>query len=139
MNNKWIDSNEQKPDDGVWVLGWNGNELYFDVVVYDSRDGKWTPSDNELGAIEIHSWRELPNPPGLPEIGQDARIADLEAFAQKFLDNFTDCKACDGTGWDNDLDTECIVCKGSKNRIASQGVLYVELPDEARALLAKGK
>ena len=64
---------------------------------------------------------------------QQERIAELEAFAQKFLDNFEDCTLCDN-GIDATGDT-CSKCQGTSKQIDSRGVLFVELPEEARELL----
>ena len=67
---------------------------------------------------------------------QAARILKLEVFIQKFLDNFGDCGYCEGTGQVN-KDT-CPMCQETGKNIQSKGVLYVELPEEARELLYGG-
>jgi hypothetical protein len=64
---------------------------------------------------------------------QAEEIKRLRAFVRKFLGNFEDCTICE-----NGLDATgepCYRCQGTTKRIDSKGVLYVELPDEARALL----
>lgn len=65
---------------------------------------------------------------------QAARLLKLEVFVQKFLDNFDVCDWCNGKGVVAE-EAECLDCHGTGKRIASIGVLYVELPDEANALL----
>lgn len=70
------------------------------------------------------------------------RQAELEAFVQKFLDNFIDCDRCDGTGLqegDLPLEIPCDFCDGVGKKINSRGVLLIELPEEARMLLKAGK
>ena len=62
---------------------------------------------------------------------------ELLDFIQAFLDNFEMCRFCDGTGDMPDFRIECEHCKGTGKQIVSIGVLYVELPEEARRLLAK--
>ena len=65
------------------------------------------------------------------------RIAELEAFVKKFLDNFEDCEYCDGKGTHLDGELQCPGCSGTGKHLISIGVLYVELPDEASTLLNK--
>jgi hypothetical protein len=65
---------------------------------------------------------------------QVARVAELEAFAQKFLDNFEDCLCDDGRDAIGEI---CHKCQGTSQQIDSRGVLFVDLPEEARALLVK--
>lgn len=80
-------------------------------------------------------------------IRQMEKIGELEKhktalldFVQKFLDNFRTCDYCGGKGC-LAHGIECRVCAGTGRKIVSIGVLYVELPEEARALLQslKGK
>ena len=66
---------------------------------------------------------------------QAARLLKLEVFVQKFLDNFDDCTLCNGKGTFSDDEIECRRCHGTGKDIVSVGVLYVELPEEARQLL----
>ncbi len=73
-----------------------------------------------------------------PRQAQDARIAQLEAFVQKFLDNFEECDICEGKGQD-ETEGECTHCLGTGQNIVSYGVLYIELPEEARRLLDGAK
>ena len=72
-----------------------------------------------------------------PEMAE--HIAQLEAFAKKFLDNFEVCGSCGGTGYEYDLDDICSSCYGEAFTIVSKGVLYNELRNEAIELLAKDK
>ena len=64
------------------------------------------------------------------------RVQDLEVFCTKFLDNFEDCSLCE-LGLDA-AGQICSRCEGTGKQIDSRGILFVELPDEARALLAIG-
>lgn len=66
---------------------------------------------------------------------QTARIEKLENFVRKFLGNFEDCTVCDNQLGLDAAGQECNRCKGTGKQIDSQGVLYVELPDEAAELL----
>ncbi len=65
------------------------------------------------------------------------RIVDLEKFVRKFLDNFETCEACDGTGWIGRAEDNCHKCRGTGEQIASVGVLFVDLPNDARELLGE--
>lgn len=64
------------------------------------------------------------------------RIQELESFLEKFLSNFVDCEYCVGGMDGEDI---CRTCHGTGKHIESIGVLYVELPDEAKRLLAERK
>lgn len=63
----------------------------------------------------------------------EARVKELETFVKKFLGNFKDCTLCEHA----DLQL-CSRCESTGRQIASRGVLFFELPDEAEQLL-KGK
>lgn len=67
----------------------------------------------------------------------NTRIAELEKFARAFLDNFKPCEDCSGTGWKKDWSDNCPKCHGTGTKIDSIGVLYVDLPEEARRLLGE--
>lgn len=66
---------------------------------------------------------------------QAARLVKLEAFVQKFLDNFEECEHCNGTGVFSDDGFDCLICYGKGKHLKSVGILYVELPEDARQLL----
>ena len=66
-------------------------------------------------------------------------IQELEKFVEKFLANFKECEYCGGTGDGHIPDTDCGICHGTGKNIDSIGILYVELPEEARALINKEK
>ena len=66
------------------------------------------------------------------------RVHKLEAFVEKFLDNFNTCQDCGGTGKDEQTG-ECLTCVGTAVLIASYGVLKVELYSEAEDLLKAGE
>jgi excinuclease UvrABC ATPase subunit len=68
---------------------------------------------------------------------QAARIKELEAFVQKFSENFGKCWCCEGTGTDA-IGDACRICGGTGKEVASTGILLSELEPEARAILAKG-
>ncbi|HLA88154.1 MAG TPA: hypothetical protein VJL10_09035 [Anaerolineales bacterium] len=67
----------------------------------------------------------------------EAENAKLREFVSKFSDNFSDCDYCNGKGVFSDDMIECRVCNGTGKHITSIGVMFVELPEEARALLAQ--
>ena len=67
---------------------------------------------------------------------QAARIVELEKFLEKFLRNFKFCEYCQGKGSFTHDDIECGVCHGTGSQIDSRGILFVELPDEAKTLLS---
>ena len=62
---------------------------------------------------------------------------ELAKFVNKFLENFVDCEYCAETGDGHLADTDCRICHGTGKHIDSIGILYVELPNEARKLLGK--
>lgn len=66
-----------------------------------------------------------------------AENAELMKFVNAFLDNFTDCEHCGASGWDYEINDNCPKCRATGEVIESVGVLYVELPAIARAILAK--
>lgn len=66
------------------------------------------------------------------------RVALLEAFVRKFADNFDTCDHCNGKGTYTHNKVECGRCHGTGKQIDSLGVLFVELPEDARALLNGG-
>ena len=70
---------------------------------------------------------------------QAVLIREFEKFAEKFLDNFKLCEHCQGKGSYTRNDIECGVCHGTGGQIDSVGILFVELPDEARTLLYKAQ
>ena len=61
---------------------------------------------------------------------------ELLEFIRKFLSNFQDCEYCNASGMVSD-EVDCRICHGTGKHIISIGVLYVELPEAARALLEK--
>lgn len=63
---EWHSSDQQKPADGVDVLGviGKGKNAYVDIVVYDSEDGTWTRGNIfHLKEVKVAFWTELPNVP----------------------------------------------------------------------------
>lgn len=58
----------------------------------------------------------------------------LYDFVEKVAGNFETCEYCGGTGKNPRGDDECPKCNNGL-RIASVGVLYVEIPQEAAKIL----
>ena len=65
---------------------------------------------------------------------QAATIERLAGFIQSYMDNFQKCPYCFEGQYNDD---DCRNCHGTGQIIISVGVLYVELPTAARALLAE--
>jgi len=60
-----------------------------------------------------------------------ATIERLQMFVKKFIDNFETCPNCENG---DDEGETCFTCQGTGRRIASLGVLYIELPQDAAEL-----
>ena len=100
---------------------------------YENPDGSWTRYPAKL---PIDQQVEKQSAAETMVVQYAARIKELEAFVKKFLDNFEDCPICE-IGLDA-AGQICSRCEGTEKQIDSRGVLFVELPEEARALLKGG-
>lgn len=109
---------------GLWTVGTGA----------PGKGGNWEPESDHGSSEEAAARVRFLNGGDLPDLDQTAK---LEAFVQKFLDNFSSCDICNGKGFLPKGKIECHACHGTGKCIESIGVLYVELPAEAQDLLNK--